>query len=171
MSDIETSTRRDPREQAFGESEDPQEAIPGSLPQGFDDEAWQDLQRGRGKRLPTVLLIDDDPLQLSLFKTIISHADCKVLTAQSVDEALEILDSWIVDLIVCDIVMPQKNGMDLLCRVRQQRNQRSEIPVIMLTAQRGRLERTSLIFGADAFCHKNDAPQRLVPLVEFFLEK
>lgn len=78
-----------------------------------------------------ILLVDDDRELTSLLKELLEMEGFSVIIAYDGEQALTLLDSTI-DLLLLDIMMPQKNGIDTLKEIRRQ----YQIPVIMLTADR-----------------------------------
>ena len=77
-----------------------------------------------------VLVVDDEPgVQESL--RMLLKGDCEVATASSVDAALETIDANPPDLILLDLVMPGRNGMELLAELSERG---APPPVIVLTA-------------------------------------
>jgi len=78
-----------------------------------------------------VLIVDDDRSLCKVLRGLLENAGFEVLTAYNVDEAESILQSEDPDLIITDLKMPGKSGMELLaeCRVRK-----PAMPVIMITA-------------------------------------
>jgi CheY-like chemotaxis protein len=69
-----------------------------------------------------ILIVDDDPIVrrlLPAFCTTISK-ECTPLTAQNGEEALKILASERVDLILTDLEMPVMDGCELVCRAKAQ---------------------------------------------------
>lgn len=80
----------------------------------------------------TVLLVDDNEDLLSTFAAIMSKR-FNVLTCNSAVNALKILDSEAVDVVVADVMMPDMDGFELCSKIKGQ-VQTSHIPVILLTA-------------------------------------
>ncbi len=77
-----------------------------------------------------VLVVDDEPgVQESL--RMLLKGDCQVETASSVDAAIEAVDAHPPDLILLDLVMPGRSGMELLAELSERG---SPPPVIVLTA-------------------------------------
>lgn len=66
-----------------------------------------------------VLFLDDDQLVTEAFKRILSGEPYEILTANSVDEALDILAHQPVDVVVSDEKMPDMSGSEFLALVRQ----------------------------------------------------
>lgn len=82
----------------------------------------------------TVLLIDDDPLQLQVRKEVLRRAGFGVCVATSTDSALALLrtggETGAVDAIVTDHVMPQGTGSQFVKSLRQLNPQ---VPVLVVT--------------------------------------
>jgi CheY-like chemotaxis protein len=72
-----------------------------------------------------ILAIDDSAMELAVFKNIL-RKDYDLLTAGSAPDALEILASAPVDLILLDIEMPGMSGFEFLHQIRK-------IPALMRT--------------------------------------
>lgn len=83
--------------------------------------------------MKNVLLVDDHrPFLLSLSDWLgLSYPDVKVFTAGDGGEAMEIVESIAIDLLITDIVMPRVNGFELLAHMAKKH---SDIPVIVMTA-------------------------------------
>ena len=79
----------------------------------------------------TILVVDDDPHILEVLETRLSSAGFRTITAAGGQEAMEILHSQQVDLMISDVRMPGLGGMDLLKEVRELQ---PELPIIFLTA-------------------------------------
>ncbi|MGU3782018.1 HD domain-containing phosphohydrolase [Burkholderia metallica] len=70
------------------------------------------------QRVPSILLVDDEPSLLSALRRVFRPAGYEILTAESGEAALEILASREVDLIVSDMRMPGMSGAEFLARAR-----------------------------------------------------
>jgi DNA-binding NtrC family response regulator len=79
----------------------------------------------------SILVVEDDDVALDLLAEILRRHHFQVWTASSVASALEFLEKRPVDLVLSDIRMPERGGMDLLKQIRE--NQ-SRIPVVLLSA-------------------------------------
>jgi len=80
-----------------------------------------------------VLLIDDNPQILEYMDTLLSE-DYDLIFAMSGSQGLEKAKQYIPDLIISDIMMPEKNGIDL-CGVLKDNPGTTHIPVILLSAK------------------------------------
>jgi len=83
-----------------------------------------------------ILLVDDDRELTSLLKELLDMEGFNVLVAHDGEQALSLLDDSI-DLLLLDVMMPKKNGIDTLKELRQTH----QTPVIMLTARGSELDR------------------------------
>lgn len=99
-----------------------------------------------------ILIVDDEPSIGELLKIHFSEEGYKILTAQSVDEALGMLQATPVDLVMLDIRMPVKDGFDFL-RAVATKHGRPRMPVIVMTS---RTEFKSMMEGiaVDGFVDK-----------------
>lgn len=78
-----------------------------------------------------ILVVDDAAIVLTRISDTLRN-DYEVITANSGVRALKYLEQAKPDLILLDIQMPQKNGIETLREIRSMEN-RADIPVIMLT--------------------------------------
>ena len=80
----------------------------------------------------TILVVEDDNiLRQNLQDCISTYFECK--TAPNVDEALSILSTYKIDLILSDILMPGKTGLDLL-KTLMSNPRFNNIPILLLSA-------------------------------------
>ena len=79
----------------------------------------------------TILLVDDEVAHLKTLERVFSKEGYEVCTAENGDEALEIVRSEPVNLVITDLKMPGTDGMDLLQLVQ---TIRPETEVILMTA-------------------------------------
>jgi two-component system response regulator FlrC len=91
------------------------------------DLAFTPAERTRRK----VLVVEDDVVALDLLEEILKRGGFGVSVAQSCEEALERLETDSISLILTDIKMPGKTGMDLLKIVQ---DLHPDLPVVLLTA-------------------------------------
>lgn len=79
-----------------------------------------------------ILVAEDNLNSAKLMKIILNQAGYKVVTASNGIEALEIMDSKHIDLIVLDVMMPKMDGYEFTRQLRQSGN---NTPIIMVTAK------------------------------------
>jgi len=101
----------------------------------------------------TILAVDDQPANLRLLDAVLSPRGYRVVRATSGEQALELLPSSGVDLVLLDIVMPGIDGYEVCRRIRRA-PETAFLPVVMITAS-GHQEKTRAIeAGADDFVSK-----------------
>jgi two-component system, OmpR family, response regulator len=80
-----------------------------------------------------ILIVDDDPHIRKLIRVILSDEGFTILEAEDGKDALSLLDSEKVDLIILDIMMPNMDGWDLCENIRTYYS--DSLPILMLTAK------------------------------------
>ncbi|OTA14794.1 DNA-binding transcriptional regulator CpxR [Xenorhabdus vietnamensis] len=115
-----------------------------------------------------ILLVDDDRELTSLLEELLKMEGFNVVSAHDGEQALQYIDSSI-DLLLLDIMMPRKNGIEMLKELRQSNQQ---IPVIMLTARGSDLDRVlGLELGADDYLSKPFNDRELVARIRAILRR
>ena len=105
--------------------------------------------------MKTVLIADDSKTTQLLVKTTLQRLpEVEFLSANNGKEALELIDTRSVDLLVTDINMPEMDGVQLVREVRKTRSQQ-DLPILIITAK-GEVEaRTEgMANGANAYILK-----------------
>ena len=116
----------------------------------------------------TILLIDDDERLIELLTRYLTQNDFNVLSATDPNQGLEILRHKKPDLMILDVMMPGKNGLDVCKEVRQT----SSIPLIMLTARGDVMDRIlGLEFGADDYLSKPFEARELLARIQSVLRR
>lgn len=80
-----------------------------------------------------ILIVDDSETNLVLLEAILEDDGCSVQKAYSTGEAAELLTKSVPHLILLDLLMPNKNGFDLLKKLKSGENY-NNIPIIIVTA-------------------------------------
>ena len=84
----------------------------------------------------TVLVVDDNQDIRNLVGHFLGSDGYLVFTASDGDEALAILNNNVINLVLLDVMMPGKSGIDVLKEIRNGSNKKNrEIPVMMITAK------------------------------------
>ncbi|MBY0274982.1 diguanylate cyclase [Candidatus Binatia bacterium] len=113
-------------------------------------------QQHRGEtspRVPTILIIDDDPVITFLLRSFLEKAGYRCLVARDGDSAWQVL-SPDVSLVLLDIMMPGQNGPEILRRMRLD-PMLADIPVIFVTGRTDAATRIQcLAMGAVGFVVK-----------------
>jgi len=103
-----------------------------------------------------ILFVDDDPKCLASLKRILRKyaAGWRFHIAQSVDEGIDLIQDQEIDLVICDIMMPGKNGFEMLKTLKTAETTKS-IPVVMLTGMvDSKLKLKALSMGAADLLNK-----------------
>jgi CheY-like chemotaxis protein len=79
-----------------------------------------------------VLLVEDNLDTLDMLKFIFDEAGAEVITATSVDEALEALERFRPDSLISDIAMPDRDGYDLIREVRSREPERESQAILTI---------------------------------------
>jgi DNA-binding response OmpR family regulator len=100
---------------------------------------------------PRVLVIDDDETVLALARLSLSKNGFEVQTAATAASGLELLATFRPHLVVCDVVMPDLLGWEVVRRIRQT----SAIPILMLSGRSSDVDKArGLDLGADDYLTK-----------------
>ena len=111
-----------------------------------------------------LLIVDDSSAMRKMVERALRMADVEiseVFEASNGKEALDLLKDKALDLVLCDINMPEMNGLEFL-RQRQVDNQGKNVPVIMITSEGGEAEvAQALSSGAIGYIRKPFTPQQV----------
>jgi len=115
-----------------------------------------------------ILVVDDDNGIRELVKEFLNRNDYLVTTAKNSEDALNKVKIIKFDLIVLDIMMPGKNGLEFTNENKKKLN----TPIILLTAKGGASERIEgLEMGADDYLAKPFEPKELILRINNILNK
>lgn len=81
-----------------------------------------------------ILVVDDEEVIRKFVKIHLSKLGYEVTEAEDGQKALEKIEEQKFDLIICDVMMPNKSGWDVVKEVKSN-PEVSEIPIILLTAK------------------------------------
>ena len=118
-----------------------------------------------------MLVIDDDPVILELLRVNFEIEGFDVLTAHDGDEGLELAQSSHPDVVISDIMMPRRDGLQLLSDLKG--DPRTEgLPVILLSAKAQKSEvQHGLDLGADDYITKPFDPIKLIERLNAVVDK
>jgi DNA-binding response OmpR family regulator len=102
--------------------------------------------------MPIALVLEDDEIIRSLFRFALEHAEFTVLTAGSVNEAIQVLETQTPDIAFIDVNMPERPGTDLLAHIKATARF-ADIKTVVVTAQTRSESRVEEL-GADLFLLK-----------------
>ena len=118
--------------------------------------------------LAHILVVDDDDGIRSLVRQYLTENNFIVTTAASAEDAIEKINIIKFDLIVLDVMMPGKSGLEF---IKEQKNN-IQTPIILLTAKGEANERVEgLELGADDYLPKPFEPKELILRINNILNK
>ena len=115
-----------------------------------------------------ILVVDDDEGIRTLVKKYLNENNFLVSTSENAEDATEKVKVIKFDLIILDIMMPGKNGLEFI----QEHKKKLDTPIILLTAKGESDERVEgLEIGADDYLPKPFEPKELILRIKNILEK
>ncbi|CAG7913476.1 Alkaline phosphatase synthesis transcriptional regulatory protein PhoP [Mammaliicoccus sciuri] len=116
-----------------------------------------------------VLVVDDEQSIATLLKYNIEQAGYQVIVAYDGVQALEKVNEEKPDLVVLDVMLPEKDGIEVCKTIRSDKNQ---VPILMLTAKDDEFDRVlGLELGADDYMTKPFSPREVVARVKAILRR
>jgi len=116
----------------------------------------------------SILVVDDEDSILKVVAYALTQADYEVHTAVDAVSAEAALEQVKPDLVILDVMLPGKSGLDIARDLRA----RSNVPIIMLSAKGDEVDRIlGLEFGADDYVTKPFSPRELVSRVKAILRR
>jgi CheY-like chemotaxis protein len=116
-----------------------------------------------------ILVCDNEPVLRALVRDALATGDYDIVEARDGVESVEVARACEPDLIVLDMMMPGRTGLEVLQELRAEARF-AETPVIMLTARAQAADRDAAVdAGASHFLPKPFSPLALASLVEELL--
>ena len=126
----------------------------------------------RGVAKPTVLLVDDARFFRELLLDLLKGLDANLLTADNAEAAWGLLHKHPVDLLLVDINLPDKNGLELIKEIRADRALHNIRILCISGVYRGDDDAKKAIHaGADDFISKSFKPDELCERIDKLLQK
>ena len=121
--------------------------------------------------MTTILAIEDETEIRENIQEILELEDFDVLTAENGKIGVQLAQEHHPDLIICDVMMPELDGYDVLVALRQDPNT-LKIPFIFLSAKATKADfRKGMSLGADDYLTKPFTPRELREAISTRLEK
>ncbi|MEI6125049.1 MAG: response regulator [Pseudomonadota bacterium] len=117
--------------------------------------------------MAAIILIDDDPIVLKLVRAMLVKAGHEVREASSGDEGIRLFNERKADLVITDIIMPDKDGMETIIEIRRKAR---EVKIIAISGGAGFAPEhyldTAQLFGAHRIIKKPFTFDELVAVVD-----
>jgi DNA-binding response OmpR family regulator len=125
--------------------------------------------KGKGIKMGTkILIVDDDPDIRNLISVYLENEGIDTVQAEHAVEALKLLSTENVDLIILDVMMPNMSGIEACMKIREERH----MPIIMLSAKSEDMDKIQgLASGADDYLTKPFNPLELTARVKSQLRR
>lgn len=133
------------------------------------EESVESSMPAPGETTGTILVVDDSPTEVHIFKKILEKQGYQILIAKDGQEGVETAKQHLPDLILMDVVMPVLNGFQA---TRQLKNHQAtaKIPVIMVTTKDQQTDiNWGMRQGATEYLVKPVAPAELLSKIRSLL--
>ena len=114
-----------------------------------------------------ILIVEDEEALCLLYKEELSQEGYDVMTVYDAEQALEVLNRERFDLIITDIRMPGRDGVELITQIL---GLRKDIPIIINTAYQSYKE-DFMTWAADAYVVKSSSLQQLKSKIKELLNQ
>ncbi|SHK14620.1 response regulator [Tepidibacter formicigenes] len=116
-----------------------------------------------------ILIVDDDINLLYLLENVFKEDGYNVITSSSPDNVMSILKQEKIDLAILDVIMPEKNGFEVLKQIKEEK---INVPIIFLTAKNITKDKIkALREGVEDYITKPFQIEELTVRVECILKK
>jgi CheY-like chemotaxis protein len=119
---------------------------------------------------PIILIVEDDPVLLKMYTEKFGFEGFKVLNAKDGEEALQVSEKELLDIVLLDIMLPKMSGTDFLEKFRQMAKGK-DTPVVALTnLAEDREKQRALSLGVKEYLVKAmQTPEQVVQTVKKYL--
>lgn len=118
----------------------------------------------------TILVVDDQASNLHLQAGILRKAGFEVRTCDNGDAGMEVLEQQKFDVVLLDIVLGGRSGLDMLELVRKGHGINKDTPIIMYTSDgRSVVKQQAAVLGASMFLDRPISPVKLLEAVGLML--
>ncbi|MCG6924825.1 MAG: response regulator [Acidobacteria bacterium] len=119
-----------------------------------------------------VLVIDDEPDQTTYLSTLLQDQGWEARTANSADEGLALAREEVPDVVLLDVMMPERGGLSTLIALRKDEKTKS-VPVVLVTGIQAELTHDFSAFldrfkkhHPDAYLEKPVDPEKLLKTLD-----
>lgn len=116
-----------------------------------------------------IVVIDDDKTTLTMLTMILTKENYLVASALDGEEGLELVKSELPDLVLCDVLIPKIDGIDICEKIKKDPNL-SHIKVILMTAIKNLvIQKEAKNCGTDGFIEKPTDSRHLLTMIKNIL--
>jgi signal transduction histidine kinase/CheY-like chemotaxis protein/NO-binding membrane sensor protein with MHYT domain len=146
-----------------------------TLTHASDESRAQPIETTRKTSFPgvSILLVEDQPVNQLLMKTILQKAQCTVTCAVNGVEAINLLVTHTFDLVFMDCQMPEMDGFEATRHIRDletQNGQHAKIVALTADAMQGDKEKC-LQVGMDDYINKPVKPEKIFEMIQKYTDK
>jgi len=118
-----------------------------------------------------ILIVEDEPAILASLEFILQHAGWKIACVSDGEAAMQYISSSKPRVVVLDLMLPKKNGFEVLKALRAN-SKTHDLPILILTAKGQQQDRsTAMELGANGFVTKPYANSDVVDAVQSLIGK
>lgn len=129
------------------------------------------MPAGQSKMKEKILIVDDEKDIARMIDYNLKKEGFRTELAYNGEEALRLTDREQPDLILLDLMLPGKDGLEI-CRILKNDSRTSSVPVIMLTAKTHEADKiVGLEMGADDYVTKPFSPKELIARIKAVLRR
>jgi two-component system OmpR family response regulator len=120
----------------------------------------------------TVLIVDDDPHIRQLLVFALEKAGLDTIEAADGEAGLALADTHGPNLVILDINMPRMNGLEVCRRLRADKGDKGDVPILFLSSRDDEIDRVlGIELGADDYVVKPFSPREVVARVMAILRR
>lgn len=120
-----------------------------------------ELRRSRPHERATILIVEDNRTVAAATRAYLKADGRELIVAETARAARTVLDERDVDVVILDLILPDRDGRDFLVEIREHAST-SSVPVIVLSSKSGSVARAEcMAVGADEFLEKPAEPKYL----------
>ncbi len=83
--------------------------------------------------IKTVLVVEDEEMLAKMYEERFSFAGFNVVVANDGEAGIKMFEEKTPDIIILDVILPKKEGLEVLKEIRESSNNKKNIPIIILT--------------------------------------
>jgi twitching motility two-component system response regulator PilH len=138
---------------------------------GDDSGKEEEYTSAEGSQSGTILVVDDSPTEVHIFKKILEKQGYQILVAKDGQEGVDMANQVGPDLIIMDVVMPVLNGFQATRQLKNN-DKTAAIPVIMVTTKDQQTDiNWGMRQGANEYMVKPVAPAELLNKIKALLNE